>query len=112
MRLKGITVRLYTKTQTGTDDFGRPVYSENAYVDVANVLVAPASAQETLDVLNLTGKRVEYTLGIPKGDTNDWKDKKISFFGQTFRSFGDPLEGIDDLIPLGWNKKVTVEKYG
>ena len=37
-RIKGITVVLYEKTLTGTDDFGAPIYNEAA-VEVENVLV-------------------------------------------------------------------------
>ena len=108
--LKGITVTLHTKTQTGKDAFNRPVYTEQA-VQVNNVLVAPASTSETLDTVNLTGKKAVYTLGIPKGDTHDWKDKKVEFFGETFKTFGEPLKGIDDMIPLEWNAKIQVERY-
>lgn len=108
--LKGITVTLYIKTQTGKDAFNRPVYTEQA-IQVNNVLVAPASTSETLDTVNLTGKKAVYTLGIPKGDNHDWKDKKVEFFGETFKTFGEPLRGIDDMIPLEWNTKIQVERY-
>lgn len=107
--LKGITVTLYTKTQTGMDDFHRPIYTETA-VDVDNVLVAPASEQEILDTLELTGRRVVYTLGLPKGEANNWTDKKVRFFGQDFRTIGAPVEGIEAMIPLEWNRKVRCER--
>ena len=109
-RVKGITVTLYEETQSGTDDFNRPIYTETA-TTVDNVLVSPASTSETLDTVNLTGKKAVYTLGIPKGDTHNWKDKKVEFFGETFRTFGEPLKGIDDMIPLEWNMKIQVERY-
>ena len=109
-RIKGITVTLYEETQSGTDAFNRPIYTETA-VTVDNVLVSPSSTSETLDTVNLTGKKAVYTLGIPKGDTHNWKDKKVEFFGETFRTFGEPLKGIDDMIPLEWNTKIQVERY-
>ena len=62
--------------------------------------------------MNLTGKKAVYTLAIPKGDTHDWEDKEVKFFGKRWRTFGIPLEGIEQLIPLDWNKKVMVERYG
>ena len=108
--IHGIPITLYTVEQTGTDDFGAPIYKETA-VTVNNVLVAPASANEILEATNLYGKKAVYTLGIPKGDANSWESRRVSFFGQDFRVFGIPIQGIDDLIPLGWNKKVTVERY-
>lgn len=108
--LKGITVTLYTVTQTGVDDFNRPIYAETA-VQVPNVLVAPLSDTEILDTVNLTGKKATYQLGIPKGDTHDWENRRVSFFGEDWRVIGHPTEGIDAMIPLRWNKKVKVESY-
>lgn len=106
----GITIKLYTKAKTGVDGFNRPIYTETA-LDVDNVLVGEPSADDISTELNLTGKKIAYTLGIPKGDANDWTDKKVEFFGQTFRTFGTPTQGIEDLIPLSWNKKIKVERY-
>lgn len=106
--LKGITITLYEKTQTGADPFGNPVYTEDA-VPVDNVLVSPASEQEIADTLNLTGRKAIYTLAIPKGDTHDWTNVRVSFFGDTFRTIGMPVQGIDDMIPMEWNKKVRCE---
>lgn len=109
--MKGITVTLIKKKQTGTDAFNRPVYEEHME-SVANVLVAPTSEQEILDTLNLTGRKAIYTLAIPKGDTHDWENQEVEFFGRRWKTVGMPIEGIDELIPLQWNKKVRVENYG
>lgn len=106
--IQGITIQIIEKTQTGTDAFGRPVYTEQPqYVD--NVLVAPMSDEEILDTVNLTGRRAVYQLGIPKGDVHNWENKKVVFFGETWRVIGKPTEGIDAMIPLQWNKKAKVE---
>lgn len=98
-------------TKTGTDPFGNPIYEETD-IDVENVLVSPTSNDDIVNQLTLTGKKAVYTLAIPKGDTNDWEDKEVKFFGKRWRTFGFPIEGIEDLIPLDWNKKVMVERYG
>lgn len=108
--MQGIQVILYNATQSGTNSFGEPIYTETA-VTVDNVLVAPASASEILDAVNLYGRKAIYTLGIPKGDTHDWENRKVKFFDEDWRVFGIPLEGIDDLVPTPWNKKVMVERY-
>lgn len=109
--MKGITVTLYTQTQTGTDALNHPIYTENAVL-VSDVLVSPIGSTEQLETYTLTGRKAVYQLGIPKGDNNDWKaGYKVSFFGQDWRITGIPTEGIEDLIPLRWNKKVQVEKY-
>ena len=110
-RIRGIAVTLYDLTQTGTDPLNKPIYTETP-VQIDNVLVAPVSSTEQLETYTLTGRRAVYQLGIPKGDTHDWKaGKKVSFFGADWRVIGIPTEGIEEMIPLDWNKKVQVERY-
>lgn len=109
-RIQGITVILFDKVKTGSDGFGEPIYEERP-IDIDNILVSPASTDDVTNQLNLTGKKVVYTLAIPKGDSHDWTNKVVQFFGQRWRTVGVPLEGIEDMIPLDWNKKVTVERY-
>jgi len=108
--MKGITVKLYEETVTGHNSIGEPIITETP-VDVENVLVAPTSSDDLVSEQNLYGKTSVYTLAIPKGDSHDWKNKKVEFFGESFRTFDDPVSGIDALIPLGWNTKVKVERY-
>lgn len=109
--MKGITVTLYDRAQIGTDALNTPIYSETA-VDVSDVLVAPVGSSELLDTYNLTGRRAEFQLAIPKGDTHEWTaGKKVRFFDHDWRIIDIPEEGIEDLIPLRWNKKVKVERY-
>lgn len=109
--IHGITVRLYEKTPAGADAFNAPVYTETPQ-DVPNVLVGEPDAADIVNDLQLYGKRIAYTLGIPKGDTHSWEDATVEFFGQKFRTYGGVTQGIEDLIPLNWNKKVKVERYG
>ena len=110
MALKGITITLKTNTQTGLDPFGIPIYGQ-VETQVDNVLVAPATSDDVVNNLSLTGRKAVYQLAIPKGDENDWENAEVVFFGQRWRTFGIPLEGIEELIPLDWNKKVMVERY-
>ena len=109
--LKGITITLYNKKKVSVDEFNRPIYQEVVPILVENVLVAPESNPEVLSQLNLSGKKEVYTLAIPKGDTNNWMDAKVEFFGKIWHTVGEPVEGIEKLIPLDWNKKVRVERY-
>lgn len=110
-KIKGITIILVDKIQVGVDPFGKPIY-DDADIKVENVLVAPVSSDDIVNQQSLTGKVAVYSLGIPKDDTHDWEDKEVKFFGQRWRTFGIPLEGMEHLIPLDWNKKVMVERYG
>ena len=108
--IKGIDVILIEKIETGRNEFDIPTYEERETV-VKNVLVAQPTTDDIVSNENLYGKKTVYTLAIPKGDTHEWKDTKIKFFGQTFRTFGDVIEGIEEMIPLRWNKKIHVERY-
>lgn len=110
MAIKGITVTLTIKTKNGTDDLNAPTYTETTE-DVHNVLVGQPETQDIIDDLQLYGKRLAYVLGIPKGDTHNWTDTKVQFWGKTFRTYGMPTQGIEENIPLSWNKKVKVELY-
>lgn len=109
--IRGITILLYEKRQTGTDAFHAPIYEETP-VEVPNVLVGEPSAEDIVSEMQLYGKRIAYTLAIPKGDTHDWNDVTVEFFGQKWRTYGGVTQGIEAMIPLSWNKKVKVERYG
>ena len=108
--MRGVTITLYTKVQTGVDAFNRPVY-EDVATTVDNVLIGEPTTEDVINELNLTGKHLAYTLAIPKGDAHEWNDRKVEFFGEVFRTYGEPTQGIEHLIPLSWNKKVKVERY-
>ena len=109
--LKGITILLYEKTQTGVDGFNRPVYEETA-TPVDNVLVTPVGSEAVVNDLQLYGKRLAYELCIPKGDSHVWEDVTVEFWGQKYRTFVFPEEWIESMVPLLWNRKVKVERYG
>ena len=113
--MRGITVTLYEQTQTGVDAFNAPVYTETA-ATVDNVLVGEPSTDDITSSTSLYGKRIEYMLGIPKGDTHDWTDKKVSWtdaYGTTItvKTFGVPITGIEANVPTRWHKKVRCEAY-
>ena len=110
MGIHGIPIELAVKVQTGTDSYNRPVY-EITWVTVDNVLIGQPTTEEITDELNLSGKRLDYLLGIPKGDTHDWEDTQVRFWGQVYQTIGAPTQGIESMIPLSWNKKVKVMRY-
>lgn len=109
-RIHGITVTLIDKVESGKDGFGTTTYEE-VPIEIDNVLVSPTSTEDVANQLNLTGKKIVYDLAIPKSDTHDWINKTVRFFGKSWKTVGIPLEGIEEMIPLDWNKKVTVEFY-
>lgn len=113
-KIHGITIQLAVKTPDGTDAFNRTTYTETL-VSVDNVLVGQPSATDVTNALQLYGKKVTYMLGIPKGDTHEWEDARVVLpapFAGTYRTVGYCEAGIEDLVPLEWNKKIMVERYG
>ena len=108
--MKGMTVLLHVKTQTGVDALNNPTYSETV-VEVPNVLVGQPTTDDVSSSVSLFGKKLEYMLGIPKGDAHIWDDTKVEFFGKTFQTFGNVIEGIEANVPTPWHKKIRVERY-
>lgn len=111
MAIKGIEVVLFDKIEIGTDEFGEKIFDERPTV-IENVLVSPSSTDDIITSQDLVGKKAVYTLAIPKRDCHIWEDRKVKFFGKVWHVFGFTIEGIDENIPLDWNKKVMVERYG
>lgn len=113
--MRGITVTLYEKVQSGTDAFNAPIYTETA-VNVDNVLVGQPDGDDVITATTLYGKQIRYMLGIPKGDTHDWTDARVEWtdaYGtHTVKTFGFPITGIEANIPTPWHMKVRCEAYG
>ena len=109
--IQGITVNLEVKTQTGINSFNEPVYT-TSLVPVGNVLVEPVSTTEILSDTNLEGKKQEARLCIPKGDTNNWENTRVHFWGAVWQTYGYTEQWIEENVPLLWNKKVKVKKIG
>jgi hypothetical protein len=112
--MKTVTIQLIKKTETGIDDLNQPIY-EDEIIDVSGVLVGEPSTDDIANSMSLYGKQVKYTLAIPKGDANEWVDTEVVLpnpFDGRYRTIGYPTAGIEANIPLRWNKKVMVERYG
>lgn len=109
--MKGTAVQVVVKTQTGTDPFGAPIYEESLE-DVKDVLVGQPTTDDVTSTLELTGKKIAYVLGIPKGDDHIWTDTDVIIWGERFRTIGFPQTGIQENIPLRWGQNVKVERYG
>lgn len=110
MEIKGISVTLYEKIISGKDKFDNDLYVEKP-VDVQNVLVAPITSDDITTERSIKSDKVIYKLAIPKGDTHTWTDCLVEFFGKKFKVVGEPIEGIEEMLPLSWNKQVQVECY-
>lgn len=117
-RIKGTTVILYEEEQIGIDPLGNPIIKENT-VEVENVLVGEPTTDDITTSTNIYGKVIKYMLGIPKGDTHDWVNKKVEWvdaygINHVVQTFGFPITGIEANLPavLPWHMKVRCEDYG
>lgn len=108
--IKGQTIRLHTKEQIGEDGFGAPLFNDSV-VEVENVLISPTTDEDIVSEMQMYGKHSVYTLSIPKGDTHNWDDTEVEFFGKTWRTFTTSKMYQEELVPLSWNRKVKVELY-
>lgn len=115
----GATVKLWERSQAMTtdtppvpvfDEFNDPVWTYKA-TDVANVLIGEPTTDEVTSGIDLYGKKAEFMLGIPKGDTHAWEDARVEFFGRSWQTFGMVLQGIEENIPTPWHHKVRVARY-
>lgn len=114
--MRGITVTLYAQTITAYDPLGNPIITETP-VTVDDVLVGEPTTEDIATATALYQKQIQYMLGIPKGDTHDWMDKKVSWtdaYGRliTCKTFGYPITGVEANIPTKWHMKVRCERYG
>lgn len=74
-------------------------------------MVGQPTTDDVTQSIALYGKTIAYTLGIPKGDDNDWTDTEVIIFGERFKTVGFPQTGIQENIPLRWKANVKVERY-
>ena len=108
----GIDVTLISKVQVGVSGFNYPVY-EDVEITVSNVLVGEPTTDDIESNLTTYGQKTSYTLGIPKGDTNVWEEGEVILpvpFEGRYKVIGHPTAGIEENIPLQWNKKVNLER--
>lgn len=113
--MKGTTVTLYEESNSGFDEWGAPIHTETA-IQVKNVLIGEPSTDDITTSTEMYGKMIRYMLGIPKGDTHDWSNKKVSWIDaynreHVVRTFGEPITGIEANIPTRWHMKVRCEAY-
>lgn len=111
--IQGIKIKLLQKTISGYDWSNQPEYTTE-WVEVDDVLVGEPSTDDVTSTLELYGKKVNYLLAIPKGDSHDWENTQVELpapFSGIYNTIGAPTAGIESNIPLRWNKKVKIERY-
>lgn len=108
--LHGVPIQYVHRKKVSEDEWHQPIFGEE-YETIDNVLVAPVSQMGIPEQEDLQKKKKQKMLGIPKGDNHDWKDCVVLIDGERYESVGFPEEGIEDLVPGPWHKKVKVQLY-
>jgi len=109
--MKGMSVYLEVSQKIGEDGFGQPIYDMD-FVEIKDALVGSPSTDDITSALQLYGKRIQYVIGIPKGDAHNWEDKIVKINGKDYKTFGFVETGIQENIPLRWGGNIKVERYG
>lgn len=109
--MKGMTVQLVEETVEGYDAFGAPIVTGEMLIDIHDVLVGQPTSDDVTTSISLYGKKCVYVLGIPRTDTHDWVNREVIIFGKRYRTIGEDMRGIDENVPLRWNRNVRVERY-
>lgn len=113
--MKGRTIYLYDKIQTGTDPFGAPIYKE-VRAKIENVLIGQPATTPIVDSQDIQGKRGRFSLGIPKKDNHVWEDRTVEFelCGRVYKckTVGFANVGQTELIPGPWKGYIEAEYYG
>ena len=98
-------VRVWARTQTGTDPMGEPVYSLS-YTDVHGVIVNEVNATsmrqgDTLSDLRPDGVRVLYRLAFPRDyDGPNLRHARVTLLRDTY--------GMDKSVTDGWKTALVV----
>lgn len=106
----GETVTLNVRTASTPDAFNDKTWTYTP-TTVNNVLIGQPTADEAQSSIDLYGKKCELMLGIPKGDTHDWEDTTVVFWGRTWDTIGPTIMGIEANVPTPWHRKIRVKRH-
>lgn len=106
--IEGEPVIYINRRQSETTENGFLQYEVTEEV-VENVLIGTPTMQDAASAVQIYGKNPQYTLCIPKGDTHEWTDAFVKFWGKTWHVIAAPQRTQEKLTPGPWNAKVFVE---
>ena len=105
--IRGETVYVRHVTGTEQERFGLDVPTYGEPVAVENVLVVPATLDES-DYLRPDGMRVTYTLHFPRGYAQDLRGAKVTVRGDEYRVVGEPAPYTEANVRGPWTMPVSV----
>ena len=107
--MRGESVIVITRTETGRDGGNAPIYSDSE-TTVTNGLVAPGTRSDVIDSNRPEGVDVAYNLHFPKTFTGSLRGLRVKVRGEAFHIIGDPQPYQTNLTPGKWNRPVEVER--
>lgn len=108
--LKGTTILLHKFTYTEWNAFGEASQPIEEVTVIEDCLVAPSTAQDMEESMNLFGKRATYVLALPKGNADNFTNNEVEWLGHRFKVVGTPIEGVEANVPTRWHRKVYLEE--
>lgn len=107
--MRGETVIVRRKSETGTDPGGNPI-TETTEEAVENVLTSPGPRDDVDDSQRPEGVTVAWTLHMPKLFTGSLRGAEIKVRDDEFRRVvGSPQRYMSSLTPGPWNMPVELE---
>ena len=107
--MKGETVTVTTRVQSGTDPGGDATYTTSTS-SVDDVLVAPGSQSNAVDNIRPDGIEVALTLYFPRTFTGTLRGAIITVRGEDYKVIGDPIPYNGGLTPTRWNLVAECER--
>jgi hypothetical protein len=107
--VRGETVTVITRTQTGTDPGGDAIWTTTE-TPVDNVLVANGSQTLSTDSIRPDGIEVACTLYFPRSFSGSLRGGIVKVRGHEYRVLGDPLPYDGGMTPTQWNLVVECER--
>lgn len=112
----GTNCELYRVSADGIDPFGAPTGAPEKYATIVNVLAAPVSSEDNATAEQLYGRAATYELCFPKAVTQEDLQGVLAggfvklplLSGFEFDPVGEPIEYIEENVPLLWNIKLKV----
>lgn len=105
--MRGETVCVHARVQTGTDDLNDAVW-EDVELEVDNVLVAPGASQDVVSSMRPDGVQVRYTLYFPKTFDGRLEHCSIDVRGERLDVVGSPRRFDKVNCPTEWWMVVEV----
>lgn len=107
--MKGETVTVLTRTQTGVDEGNNPTYEQSAR-NVSDVLVSPSDNADSSDAIRPDGVEIVLTALFPRTYAGSLRGSDVRVRGDLYHVVGDPIAVDGGMRPTRWNRTVNLSR--